>query len=78
MTPPTEHNNNNNERDKMSTVTKKPALFTIEQIEYYEILARVSIRRLFPMRHRADARDAIAGWIGTLRDAKRIRAYRNF
>ena len=61
-----------------TTATKKPALFTLEQVEYYETLARVSIRRLFPMRHRADAREAITGWVGTLRDAKRIRAYRNF
>ena len=60
------------------TVTKKPALFTLAQVEYYETLAKVSIRRLFPMRHRADAREAIAGWVGTLRDAKRVRAYRNF
>ena len=61
-----------------TTATKKPALFTLAQVEYYETLAIVSIRRLFPMRHRADAKEAIAGWIGTLRDAKRIRAYRNF
>lgn len=60
------------------TATRKPALFTIEQVEYYETLARVSIRRLIPMRHRADAKEAIIGWIGTLRDAKRIREYRNF
>ena len=60
------------------TATRKPALFTLAQVEYYETLARVSIRRLFPMRHRTDARDAIAGWVGTLRDAKRVRAYRNF
>ena len=53
-------------------------MFTREQVEYYETLARVSIRRLFPMRLRHDAREAIKGWIGTLRDAKRIRAYRNF
>ena len=61
-----------------TTATKKPALFTLAQVEYYETLARVSIHRLFPMRHRADAREAIAGWVGTLRAAKRIRAYRNF
>ena len=60
------------------TATKKPALFTLEQVEYYETLARVSIRRLFPMRHHADAKEAIVGWIGTLRDAKRIREYHNF
>ena len=53
-------------------------MFTREQVEFYENLATVSIRRLFPMRLRADAQDAIRGWIGTLRDAKRIRAYRNF
>ena len=60
------------------TETRKPAMFTLAQVEYYETLAVVSIRRLFPMRNRADAREAIAGWVGTLRDAKRIRAYRNF
>ena len=60
------------------TSTRKPAMFTLEQVEYYETLSRVSIRRLFPMRIRSDAREAIRGWIGTLRDAKRIRAYRNF
>ena len=60
------------------TETHKPAMFTREQVEYYETLARVSIRRLFPMRLRKDAKEAIKGWIGTLRDAKRIRAYRNF
>ena len=60
------------------TETRKPALFTLAQVEYYETLAVVSIRRLFPMRHRADARDAIAGWVGTLRDAKLVRVYRNF
>ena len=60
------------------TTTRKPAMFTLEQVEYWENLACVSIRRLFPMRNRADAREAIVGWVGTLRDAKRIRAYRNF
>ena len=60
------------------TATRKPALFTLAQVEYYETLAVVSIRRLFPMRHREDAREAIVGWVGTLRDAKRIREYRNF
>lgn len=53
-------------------------MFTLAQVEYYETLARVSIRRLFPMRNRSDAREAVTGWIGTLRDAKRIRTYRNF
>ena len=53
-------------------------MFTLEQVEYWENLARVSIRRLFPMRSRSDAREAITGWVGTLRDAKRISAYRNF
>ena len=28
------------------TETRKPAMFTREQVEYYETLARVSIRRL--------------------------------
>lgn len=60
------------------TTARKPAMFTLEQVNYYETLARVSIRRLFPMRNRSDAREAITGWIGTLRDAKRIRAYRSF
>ena len=60
------------------TAKKAPAMFTVAQVEYYETLSRVSIRRLFPMRIRSDAREAIRGWIGTLRDAKRIRAYRNF
>lgn len=60
------------------TATIKPAMFTREQVEFYENLATVSIRRLFPLRLRSDAREAIKGWIGTLRDAKRIRAYRNF
>lgn len=60
------------------TATLKPAMFTREQVEFYENLATVSIRRLFPMRLRADAQEAIHGWIGTLRDAKRIRAYRKF
>ena len=60
------------------TATRKPAMLTREQVEFYENLATVSIRRLFPMRLRADAQEAIRGWIGTLRDAKRIRAYRNF
>ena len=60
------------------TKTKKPAMFSREQVEYYETLARVSIRRLFPMRSKSDARDAIRGWIGTLRDAKQIRADSNF
>jgi hypothetical protein len=58
--------------------TEKSAMFTREQVEFYENLATVSIRRLFPMRLRADATQAIRGWIGTLRDAKRVRAYRNF
>jgi hypothetical protein len=58
--------------------TEKSAMFTREQVEFYENLATVSIRRLFPMRSRADATQAIRGWIGTLRDAKRVRAYRNF
>ena len=53
-------------------------MFTREQVNYWETLARVSVRRLFPMRSRADASQAIRGWIGTLRDAKRVRAYRNF
>ena len=53
-------------------------MLTLEQVEYWETLARVSIRRLFPMRRRSDAREAIAGWVRTLHDAKRIRAYRNF
>ena len=53
-------------------------MFTRDQVEFYENLATVSIRRLFPMRLRADAQEAIHGWIGTLRDAKRIRAYRKF
>ena len=53
-------------------------MFSREQVEYYETLARVSIRRLFPMRSKSDARDAIRGWIGTLRDAKQIRADSNF
>ena len=53
-------------------------MFSREQVKYYETLARVSIRRLFPMRLRRDAKEAIKGWIGTLRDAQRIRAYRNF
>ena len=60
------------------TATRKSAMFTREQVEFYENLATVSIRRLFPMRLRADAQEAIRGWIGTLRDAKRIRAYRKF
>ena len=60
------------------TETLKPVMFTREHVEFYENLATVSIRRLFPMRLRKDAQDAIKGWIGTLRDAKRIRAYRNF
>ena len=60
------------------TATRKPAMFTREQVNYWETLARVSVRRLFPMRSRADAQEAIRGWIGTLRDAKRVRAYRNF
>ena len=60
------------------TATHKPAMFTREQVNYWETLARVSVRRLFPMRSRADAQEAIHGLIGTLRDAKRVRAYRNF
>ena len=60
------------------TATRKPAMLTREQVEFYENLATVSIRRLFPMRLRADAQEAIRGWIGTLRDAKRVRAYRKF
>ena len=60
------------------TETNKPAMFTREHVEFYENLATVSIRRLFPMRRKPDASEAIKGWIGTLRDAKRIRAYRNF
>ena len=60
------------------SATIKPAMFTREQVNYWETLARVSVRRLFPMRLRADAQEAIYGWIGTLRDAKRVRAYRNF
>ena len=61
-----------------TTETRKPAMFTREQVEFYENLATVSIRRLFPMRSKPEARAAINGWLGTLRDAKRIRAYRNF
>lgn len=60
------------------TETRKPCLLTREQVAYWEILARVSIRRLFPMRSRADAASALRGWIGTLRDCGRVRAYRNF
>ena len=60
------------------TTARKPAMLTLEQVEYWETLARVSIRRLFPMRSRSDAREAITGWVRTLHDAKRIRAYRSF
>ena len=60
------------------TESKKPAMFTRDQVEFYENLATVSIRRLFPLRRDAEACAAIRGWVGTLRDAKRIRAYRNF
>ena len=56
----------------------KPTLFTIEQVRYWETLATVSLRRLFPMRSRADAREAIRQWIAQLRDCRRVRAYRNF
>lgn len=58
---------------------KKPALFTLAQVEYYENLATVSIRRLWSLRtSHGLARVSIHGWIATLRDAKRIRAYRNW
>ena len=60
------------------TETRKPAMFSREQVEFYENLATVSIRRLFPMRSKPEACAAINGWLGTLRDAKRVRAYRNF
>ena len=53
-------------------------MFTRDQVEFYENLATVSIRRLFPLRRDAEACAAIRGWVGTLRDAKRVRAYRNF
>lgn len=56
----------------------KPALFTLDQVIYWETLATVSLRRLFPMRSRPDAREAIGQWIGQLRDCRRVRAYRNW
>ncbi len=57
---------------------KRPALFTLPHVEYYENLATVSIRRLWWIRSRDGARDALRGWIGTLRDAKRVRNYRGW
>ena len=56
----------------------KPTLFTIEQVRYWETLATVSLRRLFPMRSRADAREAIRQWVAQLRDCRRVSAYRNW
>ena len=56
----------------------KPALFTIEQVRYWEKLATVSLRRLFPMRSRSDAREAIRQLVAQLRDCRRVRAYRNW
>ena len=56
----------------------KPALFTLEQVRYWETLATVSLRRLFPMRSRAEARGAIRQWVAQLHDCRRVRAYRNW
>jgi len=51
-------------------------LFTLRQVEYYENLATVSVRRLWALRSQLEARTAIRGWVRTLRDAERVRAYR--
>ena len=59
-------------------VTKSPALLTLPAVEYWENLATVSLRRLWFMRSRDGAREAIAGWIRTLRDTRRVRLYRGW
>lgn len=56
----------------------RPCLLTLEQVRYWETLSTVSLRRLFPLRSRADAREAIRQWLGQLRDCQRVRAYRNW
>jgi len=57
---------------------KSPALFTLPMLEYWENLATVSLRRLWFMRSMPKAREALHGWVKTLRDAKRVRAYRGW
>ena len=57
---------------------QKPAMLLLRQVEYYENLATVSIRRLWSLRADGLARRSISGWVSTLRDAKRIRAYRGW
>lgn len=57
---------------------KHPALFDLPCVEYWENLATVSLRRLFPKRADQEARTAIRQWISTLRDCQRVRAYRNW
>jgi hypothetical protein len=53
-------------------------MFTLEHVEHFEVLATASIRRLWPLRRDPLARQSIAGWVRTLRDAKRVRLYRNW
>ena len=57
---------------------KKPCLLLLRQVEYWENLATVSLRRLFGQRSDPFARAAIRGWISTLRDCQRVRAYRGW
>jgi len=57
---------------------QKPALLTLPQIEYWETFSTTCIRRLLPLRAMPEARASIKGWVETLRDCKRVRAYRNW
>ena len=59
-------------------MNQKPCMLLLRQVEYYETLATVSIRRLWSVRHDDMAKQSIRGWLGTLRDAKRVRAYRGW
>jgi hypothetical protein len=59
-------------------ITKRPCLLTLPAVEYWETLSTVSVRRLWPMRSAGTARSSLRGWIGTLRQAKTVRAYRGW
>lgn len=54
---------------------KRPVFFTLARVEHYEALARRAIRDLWPSRQMIEHRRQIRGWVGTLRDARRVRIY---
>ena len=67
-----------NTQDRFIGDGKRPAIFSRDSADYWQVLATAAILRLFPMRKDSIVRQCIRGWIQTLREVQKVRAFRNW